>query len=131
MTDSAADVDELNPIDKEALERAMRLIADDRTHGGQIADMLLDRPWRDVAKFAAYVCQTNRLALRPWQSPPCHANFVDGEWVARDLDAAALAARLAAVGLSRFEPNLPAALIEAEKPPLPLSPRTRSKRSPR
>src|SRR5215475_11241565 len=49
------DEDELHPIDKEALERA---IAMTRANGGpsavQIENKLRDEPWEQVARFAAY-----------------------------------------------------------------------------
>jgi hypothetical protein len=43
------------------------------TQGGcaaQLDDMLKDRPWRGVAEFAAYVCQTETLHLKPCEEPP-------------------------------------------------------------
>jgi len=61
----------LSRIDREVLTRAMQTAKAERAD--QLAAMLKDRPWEDVAMFAAYCCQTAALNLKPWQEPPMHA----------------------------------------------------------
>jgi hypothetical protein len=115
----------MNRIDQEALQRAIQMAkANDPGRRQQLESMLTDRPWREVAEFASFCCQTASLCLKPWEWPPC--------WSCDDyprLDdhrgqAAAwrLRRRLIAAGLSEFEPD-PAAALErvhqrAEAPPV-------------
>jgi hypothetical protein len=54
----------LSRIDREALTRAMETAKADRAD--QLAAMLEDRPWEDVAVFAACCCQYEALSLKPW-----------------------------------------------------------------
>ena len=84
----------LSRIDREVLTRAMQTAKAERAD--QLAAMLKDRPWEDVAMFAAYCCQTAALNLKPWQEPPMHAGddrllTPPRSWVAS--------------GLSKFEPD--------------------------
>jgi hypothetical protein len=59
-------------VDMEALRRAIAMPrASDPLRDQQIASMLEEREWLEVAEFAAYCCQTEALNLRPWQPPPC------------------------------------------------------------
>jgi hypothetical protein len=39
--------------------------------------MLIDRPWEDVARFAASCAQSKSLGLQPWQNPPFRAVLWD------------------------------------------------------
>ena len=59
---------DLETIDRDALERALHIIRNNPERAQQITSMLADRPWLEVAVFAAYVCQRHALRLRPWQS---------------------------------------------------------------
>jgi hypothetical protein len=71
--------------------------------------MLKDRPWREVAEFAAYVCQTETLHLKPCEEPPVHADE------AGDGQADLLLKRMLDAGVSRYHPDPLAALTEAPK----------------
>ena len=92
-------IDDLDDVDREALERALKLAeADGRAE--QLASMLQDRPWFEVASFAAYSCQNKKLNLKPWQSPPCSLSATQPE-----PEAEQMARRLLAAGLSQYEPD--------------------------
>jgi hypothetical protein len=126
MTDAAAvadDDDALDPVDRDALQRCVKLMLVDRDLGEHVASILQDRPWLWVAQFCAFSLQSDALGLKPWQGPPCW----DGEDV-RDPQTRELADRLRAAGLSIFAPNPLEALARAEKAPAPPR-RPRSKRS--
>jgi hypothetical protein len=57
--------------DAEALRLAMQMAcAEDADRAEQIAEMLQEQPWREVAEFAACVAQSRSLHLKPWQWPP-------------------------------------------------------------
>lgn len=105
-------------VDREALTRAIKLArASDPRRNAQIAAKLKTEPWLEVATFAAYCCQTERLNLRSWQPPPCWMGDdkpVDDCPTAGRVAAWTLRRRLIAAGLSKFEPDPPAALHEAE-----------------
>ena len=105
------DLLDLDPVDREALERAIELARkQDAGRRRQIDDMLADpaRPWFETATFASYVMQCRTLHLKPWQTPPVHA---DEDADAGDAphtgyaEAQALLRRLLAAGLSRWEPE--------------------------
>src|SRR5262245_4823940 len=83
---------ELAPIDREALERAMQIARRDCAE--QLDNKLKDEPWTEVAKFAAYHCQCNALALKLWELPPMHA-------IASDKASAGLLRQMLRAGLSR------------------------------
>jgi hypothetical protein len=114
----------LSRIDREAMARA---IAQLRRRGGedarQIERMLQDRPWREVGAFASYSCQDKALHLKPWQTPPCWLRSAGAIRAAlatpppdlgHERAAGELVRRLLAVGLSRYEPDVPGALERAE-----------------
>jgi hypothetical protein len=103
MTD---DDDEMSPVDREALDRAIALVQASKDPGRreQIAQMLSEDPWIEAAHFASFHCQCKALALRPWNSPPAYGDVGD------DAAAAALLKRLLDNNLSRWEPNPIAAL---------------------
>jgi hypothetical protein len=62
---------DLDPVDREALERAMAIAMQrDPLSAEHLASKLKDEPWREVAEFAAYSCQIESLSLKPWQDPP-------------------------------------------------------------
>jgi len=101
----------LSPTDQDALTRALafcRAESDARAH--QLDAMLVERPWRDVARFASYCSQTASLRLDPWETPPCWISNIDAALKAADdargiRGAARLLQKMLALGLSRFEPN--------------------------
>ena len=115
MTEAAAaDDDALDPVDREALERAVQLMLANRELGAHVAETLRERRWLSVALFCVFSLQMDALSLKPWQEPPCW----DGEDV-RDPLTRELASRLRAANLSIFEPSPLAALARAEKPKRP------------
>ena len=110
----------LTATDREALERAIamkrQMSEADRL---QVAGMLKEKPWRETAEFCSYGCQCDRLQLKPWQWPPCE---VDPDWAEYTDDdhhgriaAARLLERMLALGISRWEPDPVAAIVEAER----------------
>jgi hypothetical protein len=109
--------------DRDAFERALKMARRDPARAKQLTSMMTDRPWEEVAKFAAHCCQGKSLGLKPWQVPPC--SLTDAE-VWADLDSSApehrgyleaqdLVRRLLRVGLSRWEPDPVAALRRAKE----------------
>jgi len=116
------DEDELHPVDREALERA---IAMTRANGGpsavQIENKLRDEPWEQVARFAAYCRQCDNLRLMPHQSPPCWVEDMEATLAAGDdgilgkYAAARLLQRMLDAGLSVYEPDPIAALEQIKR----------------
>jgi hypothetical protein len=101
--------DEFNEVDMDALRRAMvrAMTSTDPGRREQIESMLLDRPWVEVAEYAAYGAQMRSLQLKPWQNPPAHGGV--------DPESNALLDRMLKAGISQFEPDPLAALAEAEQ----------------
>ena len=101
------DADELDEIDRDALRRAMATRMADKGRARQLTEMLTDRSWTEVAKFAAYSLQNENLKLKPWEEPPCHApdRGPAGELCDQLLDA----------NLSQWEPDPQKALAKARK----------------
>src|SRR5262245_25166952 len=83
-----------------ALERAR---AESPQRDEQLTSMLEDRPWQQVAEFAATVCQRRSLKLYPWQRPPCDLDEDDES----DTDAVGvkLLRKMLDLGVSRFHPE--------------------------
>ena len=113
MTSMLTDENELDPVYREALERAIAVI---RARGGsdavQIENKLRKEPWEYVARFAAYSQQCDNLRLGPHQSPPCWATEADliadpddPEDIYGRRAAAVLRKRLIEAGLSAHEPD--------------------------
>jgi hypothetical protein len=108
---------QLSDIDRQALELAIEMDRKrDRATRQQIDTMLQERPWREVAEFAAYGCQCDALHLKPWQPPPCWAEIDDQDNEAGPISgrkaAAELLRRMLALGISHWHPD-PLAAIEA------------------
>ena len=113
----------LTATDRNALRRAIALA---KQQGPsvcrQIEDMLASRDWFSAARFASYACQDAALKLRPWEAPPCWLRTDDPDTILCDPGpdphnqrrAAELLDRLLSHGLSRFEPDVLAALAAAE-----------------
>jgi hypothetical protein len=101
---------EYDEVDMDALRRCMAIGMAPTEPGrkGQLVDMLKDRPWIEVAEFAAYGCQRRALKLKPFDEPPC--------WGGEDPPgkAAALLDRMLAAGISQWEPDPMAALAQAK-----------------
>jgi len=98
----------MNPIDRAALEQAMKIAMADPDRADQLNSMLEDDPWEEVAAFAADCCQTDALKLKPWDEPPCAAWADDPN--ERDKGAQKLLRKMLAAGLSRYHPDPMAAL---------------------
>jgi hypothetical protein len=96
-------------VDVRALHKAMKLLREDAQRRDQLdAKLAWGEPWSEVAQFAAYCCQTEKLRLLPWQEPPMHADLdgaVDDFPSAGRVAASQLLRRLLDAGLSRFEPD--------------------------
>ncbi|QND59854.1 hypothetical protein [Mesorhizobium huakuii] len=91
--------------DKKALKRCMEIASRDPSRAGQLADMLKDRPWEEVAAFACYCVQSQALNLKPHETAPAFADILYPEGIRRDPDAGALQDKMLAAGLSVFEPD--------------------------
>jgi hypothetical protein len=111
----------LSEVDNAALWRAMRMARRDPMRRRQLDAMMeTGRDKVEVAKFASYVCQADRLNLKPWETAPCHISIAK-TWVELDasgpdhrhrriVEAQALVQKLLKAGLSRWEPDPVAAL---------------------
>lgn len=97
MLDAIAN--ELDAVDRRALERAMKLIRTvDPGAASRYREMLAEGvPWLDVAVRAAARCQWKTLSLMLHQREPCHAGS--------DPHAGALLDELLDNGLSQYEPD--------------------------
>jgi hypothetical protein len=114
----------LSQVDHDALERCIETIVARGDPGArqQIERMLAERPWMEVATFAAYGAQMRSLRLKLWQSPPCWIAIDDIENIIAAGDdgvlgnyrGARLLQRMLAAGLSKYEPNPVAALEGVE-----------------
>ena len=116
------DDDELHPVYRNALARALEMARREPLRGGQLDHMLTCDPWEQVARFAAYCCQCDNLHLGPHQSPPCWATEADLVADPNDLEdiygrraAAVLRKRLLDAGLLAHEPDPITALERAKR----------------
>ena len=94
--------------DRETLEAAMRIARREPSRAQQLDEKLQDESWDEVAEFASYVCQTEALQLKPWQTPPCIIDEDDSDQDNRI--PRALLRRMIAAGVSRYDPDPLAAL---------------------
>jgi hypothetical protein len=60
----------MRTVDREALRRAMRMVAADPTPKQWLAPKRRDESWEEVALSDACSCQVDSLYLKPWQPPP-------------------------------------------------------------
>jgi hypothetical protein len=107
-------------IDHEALTRALaESKRRDPVRARQLEDIEAQDGWQRAAEQAAYGLQCDRLKLKPWQAPPCHAaGEVDPKGRYGGMpDEVALLRRLLEGGFSRWEPDVIRALqrVEAEQ----------------
>jgi hypothetical protein len=111
-------------VDRDALERALAIMLKDCELGRDFTRRLDEgrEPWVDIARHAALSCQIARMGLKAWQVAPCEVeiNQIDppGDEHRRTRHASLTLERLLHGGLSRWEPNPPAAIaaIEAKQP---------------
>jgi hypothetical protein len=111
---------DLDPVDREALERAMAIAMQrDPLSAEHLASKLKDEPWREVAEFAAYSCQIESLSLKPWQDPPVSidedADEPDNAERASNTAARKLLRQMLRAGVSRYEPDPLTALRRVNK----------------
>jgi hypothetical protein len=105
--------DELDSGDRQALELAMATVMDgDDGRRRQIAHLLREQSWIEVAKFAAMNCQMEALRLKPWELPPCEVFSNE-----MDTEGGKLLQRMVAAGVSKYHPDPLAALRELEGNP--------------
>ena len=106
-------------IDRDALERCMKVAGRDPERAEHLTSKLKDEPWIEVAQFAAYSVQIDALALKPWQDPPANldedADEPDNAARASNAAGRQLLRQMLAAGLSRYEPDPLAALAEAKR----------------
>ena len=112
-------MDDLDAVDREALERCMEIARRDPSRAEQLDSKLQDEEWAEVASFAAYGCQMDSLGLRPWQSPPCHIDEDADEPESSDRESNSAARKLLrqmlAAGVSRYDPDPLKALAVAKR----------------
>lgn len=98
----------LEPIDREALERAVEVASGDRLRKEQLDWKVENDGWLDAAVFASYICQGDALRLKPWELPPLYGGPLPGDTGlvrSSGLQAKRLLERMLAAGLSRYEPD--------------------------
>ena len=106
-------------VDHDALERALAIMLRHRELGRDFERRLNEgrEPWDAIARHAALSCQVASMGLRAWQNAPCEVevNQTDppGDEHHRTRHASLTLERLLRGGLSRWEPNPPAALAAA------------------
>jgi hypothetical protein len=106
------ELEDLDDIDRDALERALQLTLKEPDRTEQVSEMLAERGWFSAASFSAYHRQCTSLRLKPWEYPPCWA---DDEIANDPLRASALTLlrRMEGLDLSRYEPDPIAAIAAA------------------
>jgi hypothetical protein len=124
--DKSPDPEPLSEVDNAALWRAMKKARRDPMRRRQLDAMMeTGRDKVEVAKFASYVCQADRLQLKPWETAPCHISAAK-TWVTLNVsdpdhrhrgivEAQALVRRLLEAGLSKYEPDPVLALEKARR----------------
>lgn len=89
MTKRLTDADPLSDADIDAMKRALIACrAESKGRDRQIFDMLSERPWARVGRFAAYSCQVTSLRLQPFELAPVNIRNIEAALQAPD-DAAA------------------------------------------
>lgn len=107
---------DLDPLDRDALERALAIVLRDPEWAEQVQEKLDENGWRDAAETACFHCQIESLELKPTQLPPMYANEDNlDHYDERDRQAARLLRKMRMAGLSRYEPNPKAALAKAKR----------------
>jgi hypothetical protein len=120
MTTTTQENVTISDVDRAALERALAIMLKHRELGRDFERRLSERrePWADIARHAALSCQIASMGLKPWQVAPCEVeiNQTDppGDEHHRTRHASLTLERLLHGGLSRWEPDPPAALAAVE-----------------
>ena len=107
-------------VDRDALERCMKIAQRDPLRTEHLRSKLEDEPWIEVAEFASYSCQIESLSLKPWQSPPCHIDedaVPDNDDREPDTVGRKLLRQMLANNISRFEPDPLTALRRVKRMP--------------
>ena len=111
--------DDLDAVDREALERCMEIARRDPSRAEQLDSKLQDEEWAEVAEFACYGCQLHALNLKPWQSPPVHIDEDADEPDNSDRESNSAARKflrqMLAAGVSRYDPDPLTALAGAKR----------------
>jgi hypothetical protein len=103
--------------DTEALTLAVASMSDEEFEG---RILIGKATWTEVAELCAYSCQMTNLRLKPWETPPCHADEKN-PWpdpvdsVTRFSEACRLLRKMLAAGISRWHPDPMKALEHAER----------------
>jgi hypothetical protein len=116
----------LSPVDREALERALKIVLgrperEDPGRHEQVERMIEERGWFAAASFCVYCCQMELVRPRLWQPTPADITDVEGtlakgdDGLGGDYRAALLLKRMLAAGLSRYEPRPVEALAAAKR----------------
>jgi len=116
----------LSPVDREALERALKIVLgrperEDPGRREQVERLLREQGWFTAANFAVYCCQMELVRPRLWQPTPADITDIEGTLAKGDdglggsYRAALLLKRMLAAGLSRYEPRPVEALAEAKR----------------
>src|SRR5262245_20891015 len=109
MLDRTTDeTDELDPIDREALERSVAVACADPIYRKTFVQLRAQDGWLAAAVAASYHCQYRALDLRPWQEAPAVAT-------GRDRACVDLQDRLIDASLSVYEPDPLRALAKVRR----------------
>jgi hypothetical protein len=112
----------ISKVDRDVFERALAIMLKHREliYRGDFKRRLDEReePWDAIGRHAALVCQVESMGLKAWQVAPCEVeiNEIDapGYEHRRTRHASLTLERLLNGGLSRYEPDPPAALERIE-----------------
>jgi len=111
----------LNPVDREALKRAIEIARSDPEERKVIDRLMEKEGWFAAAQQAVYHCQRELIRPRLWQPIPSDIDDIEGTLAKGDdglggsYRAALLLKRMLAAGLSRYEPRPVEALAEARR----------------
>jgi hypothetical protein len=103
----------LSPIDRDALERALKIArAESDTERARFDAIEARYGWQEAGARAAYSRQIKVLKLKPWHCPPCDCRSDEvGHGYGRSRVEVMLRRRMLQAGLSLYEPD-PAAALE-------------------
>src|SRR6516162_10848102 len=111
---------ELSEVDREALERCLKIARADPEERETIDRIMREDGWYRAADFACYHCQMSLVRPRLWQPLPMDIQDIEGTLAKGDdglggsYRAALLLRRMLRAGLSRYEPD-PVRALDAAK----------------